>query len=744
MVELKYNVKKRAPWITLVSIIVLFGLILRLVYWQFIMGAELKSSAIQQQTLDSVVSSKRGIIYDRNGKVLAQSISVQTVTATPAEVKASGEEDEIADTLADILDEDEDKIKKIITKNTSYEVIARKIDNKTAEKIRKAGLRGIYLVEDSKRTYPYGSLASHVIGFVGTDNQGLDGIEMVYDSYLKGVPGRMISSKSASGTEMPFEYEKYINPENGANLVLTIDEVIQHFAEEELKQAVADYDVRNGASCIIMNAKTGEILAMATYPDYDLNSPFTLPEEMEKELKDSFYSSPPEVIESNEDEEEEDTTSDYQKAYNERLTRLWRNKAVVDSYEPGSTFKPFTAAMALEENLVSTNEFFSCSGGLQVADYYIRCWKDGGHGQLTFAEGFENSCNPVFMNLGARVGPVKFMEYYKKFGFMDATGFDLPGESTGSFHTLSRFKEVEVATSAFGQTFIITPLQLITAYTAITNGGTMVRPHIAKELVDDNGNVIKKFETEIIRQAISKETADTIRDILEGVVDRGTSKNAYIRGYRLAGKTGTSEKFPRGNGKYVASFVGFAPANDPEIIGLVMLDEPMGSSHMGGAIAAPTFKKIFDEVLRYMDIEPQYTEEDLLITDKTVPNVEGLSVNELAKAFEGTGLKYNILGSGDKAVNQVPKGGATLPEGSTVAIYTEKEQAATVIVPDVKGMTASAANITLTNAGLNMKVVGASDTGQGNAVVSVQTPEAGTELQRGSPVSVEFSFSNVH
>ncbi len=734
MVELRYNVKKRAPFITLVSMLVFMALMLRLGYWQFIKGAELKSSAIQQQTLDSVVSSKRGMITDRNGKVLAQSISVQTVTATPAEVKKSGEVNDIAATLAEILDKDIDDIKKIITRDSSYEVVARKISNQTAEKIRKASLKGIYLVEDSKRTYPYGSLASHVIGFVGTDNQGLDGIEMVYDKYLKGVPGRMISAKSASGTEMPFEYEKYINPENGANLVLTIDEVIQHFVEEELKQAVADYDVRNGAACIIMNAKTGEILAMATYPDYDLNAPFTLPEEIEKELKDSYLAT----------EGSEEDSEDYRKLYNERLTKLWRNKAVVDSYEPGSTFKPFTAAMALEEDLVSTNEHFSCNGGLQVANYYIRCWKDGGHGQLSFAEGFENSCNPVFMNLGARVGPAKFIQYYKKFGFSETTGFDLPGEATGTFHSLENFHDVEIATSAFGQTFIVTPLQLITAYTAITNGGTMVRPHIAKALVDDEGNVIKKFETQTIRQAISEETANSIRDILEGVVENGTSKNAYIRGYRLAGKTGTSEKIPRGNGKYVASFVGFAPANDPEIIGLVMLDEPMGSSHMGGAIAAPTFKKIFDEVLRYMDIEPQYSDEELLVQDKTVPNVTGLSVNELAKAFNGTGLKYNIIGSGEKVVSQVPVGGATLPDGSTVAIYTEKEEAPLVTVPNVKGMTSSQANLALTNAGLNMKIAGANDTDQGSAVVSTQSPEAGAQIKRGSAVSVEFSFSNVH
>ncbi len=725
MVELKYNIKKRAPWVTLISVIIIFALMGRLVYWQFIKGAELKSGAIQQQTLDSVVSPKRGIIYDRNGKVLAQSVSVQTVTASPAEVKKSKKADEIAQTLADILKGDKDEIKKKITKNTSYEIIERKIDNKTAERIRKAELKGIYLIEDTKRTYPYGSLASHVIGFVGNDNQGLDGIEMVYDKYLKGMPGRMISSKSASGTEMPYEYEKYINPENGANLVLTIDEVIQHFVEEELKQAVADYDVQNGASCIIMNAKTGEILAMATYPDYDLNKPFTLPKNVEKELSDL-------------------KGKEYDAAYNDRLTKLWRNKAVVDTYEPGSTFKPFTAAMALEENLVSADEFFSCKGGLQVKDYYIKCWKDGGHGQLSFSEGFENSCNPVFMNLGARVGPARFIKYFKKFGFMESTGFDLPGEATGAFHSADRFKEVEVATSSFGQSFNVTPLQLITAYTAITNGGVMVRPHIAKELVDDNGNVIKKFETQTIRQAISKETADTIRDILEGVVESGTSKNAFIRGYRLAGKTGTSEKIPRGNGKYVASFVGFAPVNDPEIIGLVMLDEPMGESHMGGAIAAPTFKKIFDEVLRYMDVEPQFTEEDLLIKDKEVPYVQGLAISELAKAFDKTGLKYNILGQGTHVVSQVPTGGSTLPEGSTVAVYTEETKPDTVEVPDVRGRTASDANIILTNAGLNMKIVGASEAEQGSAVVSTQTPSPGTNLQRGSPVTVEFSFSNVH
>ncbi len=725
MGEIKTNIRKRTAVTAKIVAFAMLVLILRLANWQFVRGSEMQTSAIEQQTMDSVVTSKRGIIYDRNGKVLAQSVSVQTVTASPAEVKKSKKAAKTAKKLAELLNMDADEIEKKITKNSMYEIVARKIDNSTAEKIRKAGLKGIYLIEDSKRTYPYGSLASHVVGFVGTDNQGLAGTEMVYDKYLKGMPGRMISAKSASGTEMPYKYEKYINPENGSNLVLTIDEVIQHFVEEELKQAVADYDVENGAACIIMNAKNGEILAMATQPDFDLNQPFELTEDMQKQL--------------------EGLSGDERKTeYNKLLNKLWRNKAVVDGYEPGSTFKPFTGAMALEENLVGQNEHFLCTGAVHVGGHTIHCWKTAGHGSLTFREGFENSCNPVFMALGARVGAKNFYKYFKKFGFTETTGFDLPGEASGTFHSMDRFNDAEIATSSFGQSFIVTPLQLITAYTAITNGGTMVRPHVAKELVDDDGNVIKSFDTQVIRQAISKETADTIRDILEGVVSNGTAKNAYIKGFRLGGKTGTSEKTPRGSGKYIASFVGFAPANDPEIIGLVMLDEPMGGSYMGGQIAAPTFKKIFDEVLRYMGVEPQYTEEEAQTLDKTVPNVVGLEKSAIPKAFAESGLKYNIIGSGKAVVSQVPKGGATLPEGSTVALYTEEDSQTEVTVPNVRSYTATDANILLTNAGLNMKVSGATDTGQGAAVVGSQSPEAGSRVKRGSVVTVEFKFANVH
>ncbi len=547
---------------------------------------------------------------------------------------------------------------------------------------------------------------------------------MVYEKYLKGLPGRIISHRNDS-PEM--QYEKYEGSEGGYNVVLTIDEVIQHFVESELEQACKDHDVRNGAACIIMNAKNGDILAMATYPSFDLNDPFTVSDPTVKQQIDAL------------------SGDDKTKKYNEEINKQWRNKAVVDSYEPGSTFKSITASMALEEGVVSLNEVFHCGGYLKVADTKINCWKTVGHGSITFVQGVEGSCNPVFMTIGARVGAKNFYKYYKAFGFSETTGFDLPGEASGSFHDMSRFNEVELATSSFGQTFTVTPLQLVTAYSAITNNGRMVRPHIAKQIIDNDGNVVESFDTHIIRQVISEETSQTMRNILEGVVSRGAGKNAYIKGYRVAGKTGTSEKIPRNNGKYIASFVGFAPSNDPEIIGLVMLDEPMGDSHMGGATAAPTFKNIFDNVLRYMNIEPQYTEEELATLENTVPNVEGMSKADAINKFSGSNLRYNIVGKGSTVVSQVPKGGSSLPDGSTVVLYTEEQGSTQVSVPNVIGMTASAANVALTNAGLNLKQVNENNSERGTATVNKQTPEAGTMVEKGSVVSVQFSYSdNVH
>ena len=696
-----------------------------LVYRQLVKGNEYQQRAIQQQTLENNISSSRGMIYDRNGKILAQNSSVVTISANPSRVVDLGKVDEYSQKLSEILGIEADVLSKKLNQKIGHVEIAKKVDPELANKVRELNLDAIFLTDDSKRFYPYGSLAAHVIGFTGTDNQGLSGVEMVYEKYLKGLPGRVISNRVKAGSEM--QYEDYIASQTGYNVVLTIDEVVQHFVESELEQSCKDFKVENGAACIVMNAKTGEILAMATYPTFDLNSPFTITNEQVKSEIEALSGEERTARLSNE------------------LNKLWRNKAVVDSYEPGSTFKSLVAAMALEEGVVSLNEVFHCNGGLTVADTHIKCWKAGGHGSETFVQGVEGSCNPVFMTLGSRVGPKNFYKYYKAFGFTETTGFDLPGEASGSFHDLGRFNEVELATSSFGQSFTVTPLQLITAYSAITNDGKMVRPHVVKEIVANDGTYIEKYETEVIRQVISTETSQTVRNILEGVVSQGAGKNAYIKGFRVAGKTGTSEKIPRGNGKYVASFAGFAPCNDPEIIGLVMLDEPMGSSHMGGATAAPTFKSIFDNVLRYMNIEPQYTEEELATLDNTVPNVEGMSKADAIARFSGSGLKYNIIGNGSTVTSQIPKGGSTLPDGSTVVLYTEYMQGQQVEIPNLIGLTASEANVALNNRGLNIKEVNTNTSSTGTAKVNKQTPAAGTMVDSGTVVEVQFSYSdNVH
>jgi len=738
MKSLNLKNKKRAFLVLIIFSLLLVALAFRCAWIQFVNGEELQIKAIEQQTKDKTINSKRGIIYDRNGKILAQSASVEMVSVSPREIAEAKNADFAADTLSQILELDRETVYKKITKNSSYEIIKRRVEKEPADMIRSFmsytdengkttnKLKGVYLSEDTKRYYPYGDLAAHVIGFVGTDNQGLNGVELSFEQYLKGLPGRIITAKNAVGTDMPFKYEKYINPENGANLVLTLDETIQHFVEKNLEQAVADYKVQNGAACIIMEAKTGEILAMATYPSYDLNQPFTINNAGIQAQIDAL-------------EGEEKT-----KLYNEELQKMWRNKAVVDTYEPGSTFKGITTAMALEESVVSFNDTFNCTGALKVGPNVIHCWKHGGHGAETFVQGVENSCNPVFMTVGARVGNANFYKYYKAFGFAEKTGFELPGEAVCAFHAMENFNEVELATSSFGQSFQITPLQLVTAYSAITNGGTMVRPRIAKELTDDEGNVIKTFETEYIRKVISEETASATRQILESVVTYGTSKNAYIAGYRVAGKTGTSEKLPRGNGKYIASFMGFAPANDPEVIGLLILDEPMGDTYMGGQIAAPTFKLIFEDVLRYMGIEPQYTEEELKTMDLTVPNVEGLSVVDVSKAFENSGLKYQVVGDGEKIVSQIPKGGTALPSSSTVVLYTREADESDVVVPDVIGCSVSETNRRITNANLNIKIAGNSEVKDGEAIVSSQSPPSGTLVPKGTVVTVEFKYVNVH
>jgi stage V sporulation protein D (sporulation-specific penicillin-binding protein) len=727
--KMKRRINKRMYYALSFCMLFLVFLIGKTGYLQIVKGDQLQKQAIEQQTRDRIINSKRGTIFDRNGKQLAVSASVETVTASPAEISANSDivsVETVAEGLASVLGLEYDFIYEKITRKSSYEIIKRRIEKEEADLVREFitnnKIVGVRLDSDTKRFYPYASLASHVIGFTGLDNQGLEGIEMVFDKYLKGSPGRIVSAKNAAGTEMPFKYEKLVDPQDGLNVVLTIDETIQRFVEKHLETAFIENKLLNGAACIVLDPKTGEILAMSTKPDYDLNNPFYIQnEQIRKEIQ--MLSS-----------EERATRNE------EELRKMWRNKAVVDSYEPGSTFKIFTAAMALEERAVKLDDTFYCKGSKKVASHNIRCWKAGGHGSQTFVEGVKNSCNPVFIEVGARVGEQKFMEYFSGFGFTQKTGIELPGEAPGIFHDKANFNEVELATSSFGQSFQITPLQMIAGVAAAANGGKLMRPHLIKQLTDSNDNVVTEFEPEMIRQVLSKETSDTLCSLLETVVSGGTGSGAYIKGFRVAGKTGTSEKIPRGNGKYIASFAGFAPADDPQVVCLVILDEPSTGLYYGGQIASPVVRSILEDTLNYLGIDPAYTAEEKATLETSVPNVVGMTLQEAKNTITGNNLKIRTEGSGDSVLNQIPKGGVKVNQQSTITLYTEENYTATkVTVPNVLQKSVVSASDIILKSNLNIKIIGAGASPSNGEVVSYkQEPAAGESVDIGTVVTVEF------
>lgn len=725
----KMQLKKRMYFILTACTILFVALTIKTGVLQIAKGEELQKQAIEQQTRDRVINSKRGAILDRNGTELAVSASVETVTVSPAEIKANSKSvaiETVAVGLSEVLDLDYKFVYDRITKNSSYEIIKRKIEKEEADRVRKFiadnKVIGIKLDSDTKRVYKFGSLASHVIGFTGLDNQGLEGIEMVFDKYLKGSPGRIISAKDAAGTEMPFKYEKLVDPQDGLNVVLTIDEPIQRFVEKHLETALIENKLLNGAAAIVLDPKTGEILAMSTKPDYDLNEPFYLQSEaIRKEI--------------------ELLTGEQKSAKNEEaLRRMWRNKAVVDSYEPGSTFKIFTTAMALEENVVKLDDTFHCSGSKKVASHNIRCWKSGGHGTQTFVEGVQNSCNPVFIEVGERIGAENFRKYFSGLGFTQKTGIELPGEAFGIFHDKAYFNEVELATSSFGQSFQITPLQMIAGVGAVANDGKLMRPHLVKQLTDSNNNIVTEFESEFVRQTISKETSETLRSILETVVSKGTGSGAYIKGFRVAGKTGTSEKLPRGNGKYIASFAGFAPADNPQVVCLVLLDEPSAGLYYGGQIATPVVRNILEDTLNYLGVEPAYTPEEKATLETSVPNVVGRTVADAKNLIKNSNLKYRIEGDGENVINQIPKGSVNVNQQSTITLYTQENKTTSMAtVPNVLQKSVVEASNIISQANLNIKILGAgADPSSGGLVSYKQSHPAGTSVEVGTVVTVEF------
>ncbi|MBE6911526.1 MAG: PASTA domain-containing protein [Ruminococcaceae bacterium] len=698
-----------------------------------------QSKAIEQQTKDSIVTPKRGVIYDRNMNEIAVSASADTVAISPADIETPEEAAIVAKALSETLNLDYENVyKKTENKKLHYQVIKKKItlEESTAlrERIKADKISGIQFIEDTKRYYPYGNFASQVIGFCGDDNSGLSGIEMKYEDVLKGMPGRMIAAKNAKGTAMPFKYEKYYDARNGYNIVLTIDETVQQVLENHLETAVIDGQIENRGAGIVYNIKTGEILAMATYGDFDLNAPFEVvdPKALER-------------IEAVEDEEER------KKARSNELQASWRNKFISDAYEPGSVFKILTVAMGYEEGVVNENSSFNCPGGLQVADRMIHCWKRAGHGEVSLSQALEKSCNCALMNIASRVGNSKFYDYCENFGLLDKTGVDLIGEAKGYFFPENDFKnvnnKVSLAVASFGQTFKVTPMQMVCAVGAVVNDGKLMKPHLVKEIIDDNGIVIQKNEPEEVRQVISETTSDFINKSLEETVATGTGKNARVSGYRVGGKTGTSEKvdeYSEEEGKkYIASFFGVAPMEDPEIAILIMLDTPRGIYLEGSQLAAPAAGKVLEEILPHLGYKPTYTADDLMGVEVTMPNLLGGTMESINKKLS-TNRDYSsfiikTVGSGDVCTDQLPAEGSKIPNNSTIVVYMgEKADSEQVKMPNVIGTTPEAANKLITNAGLYMRAQGAVSVGTSTVTATKQEYPEGTMLSPGTVVTVDF------
>ncbi len=711
--------------VTILAVTAFSALILRIGYLTVFQHSYFSTVASEQQLDDMTINANRGTIYDKNMKVLAQSATVWTVFISPLDIETDEERELIANGLSEILGVTKSSIKKKMKINNRYQEIKKKVEKEDVDKINEFkeenGITAVYTIQDTKRYYPYGSIASTVIGFTGSDNQGLYGIEAYYDDELQGTPGRIVSAVNANGTDMPFNYEKYYDPEDGDSLVLTIDASIQQFVEKALEQVVTEHKVQNRTCSIVMDVNTGEILAMATKPDFDLNEPFEIADGSVKKTLSKL------------------SGKEYTTALAEAREAQWKNKAITELYEPGSVFKVVTGSAAIEEKAVSLNSKFTCSGaysfGKGIAP--IHCWKTSGHGTLDLTGAFVNSCNPAFIAIGQKLGATKFYSYLKSYGIIEKTGIDLPGESNSLTIAEDNYGIVELASASFGQSNKITPLQMITAYAAVVNGGYLVQPHVVSQRLDSSGSVLEKYEYTAKRQVISEETSATMREILEECVTANGGSSAYIAGYRIGGKSGTAEKLDDDDESvYVSSFVGFAPADDPQIAVLVMVDEPSAGEIYGSVVAAPAVASIMSDTLPYIGIEKSYTADELAEMDVTVPNVTNSSLTTAQNTLKNSDLNYKVIGSGSKVTKQVPSSGSSIPKDGTVILYTDKNpKEEKVTVPDLKGLSPSAANAQLTNLGLNIKFGnGAGE--NSDAKVSKQDIEAGKKVTKGTIITV--------
>lgn len=661
MVKINISTKKRMRTMLFILFLIIVLLVGRLGYIQLIDGKELSKMAYEQQTLDRTINSKRGIIYDSTGQILAQSSTVETVTVNPVNIDKDSKE-KIARKLSEIFNLDYEKTLKKVSKRSSIETIAKKIDKEKSNELRKwieenNITTGINIDEDTKRYYPNNNLAAQIIGFCGSDNQGLDGIEAKYDKVLSGTKGAIKRHTDAKGGEIGDEGESYVSAINGNDLILTIDINIQSIVEKYLKEACIDNKCTDGGNIVVMNPQNGDILAMATYPDYNLNDPYAA---YTDELKGIW-----------------DTVDQTEKT--KSLQAVWRNRAITDTYEPGSTFKTITASAALEEGLVTDIDKqgqFCCTGGIEVAGVRIKCWRYyRPHGAESLRQALMNSCNPIFIGLGQKMGVHTYYGYLQKFGLLERTGVDLPGEAGSIFLAENKAGPVELATISFGQRFEITPLQLVTAVSSITNGGNLIQPRVVKATINSQTGERTDVETKIKSQTISKETSEKVLSMMESVVSEGTGKNAKVAGYRIGGKTGTSEDGVNTN-KYVTSFLGVAPIENPQVVVLVTLYNPTGEGgHQGGGVAAPVGGQVFSEILPYLEVTQGNQNEVETVEQIQVPNVQGLSIKDAEKVVKELGLEINIENDSEDidkentvVTEQTPKEGITVNKGSKVYI----------------------------------------------------------------------------
>lgn len=711
------NTKKRVLIMLAVCSIAVIVLLSRLIYIQIIKSEYYSQKAYTQQTRSKNVEAKRGTIYDTTGeRILAQSISTNIITAVPNSVNKEKKE-EIAQNLAQILESDKEEILKKLNKKVSSVTIATKVDQEKSKVILKYisdnDITGISVDEDMLRVYPYGTLLSHVLGFVGTDNQGLAGIEAYYDSDLSGNPGKIVASFDGGGRETPFTQEQYIAAENGKDVVLTIDATVQSIVEKYLSKAV-DENIAQYGSVIVMRPATGEVLAMANYPTFDPNEPFT---PNTQELKDAWNDM---------------SAADRSK----ELNQMWRNKAISDTQEPGSTFKLITSVAALEENIVNIDDkTFYCSGKVKVGTWDIKCWRYyNPHGSESLREGIMNSCNPVFMQVSQKMGIPAFMKYIRAFNLDSRTGIDLPGEATGIMHDENAMTEVDLATSSFGQTIQITTLQTAVNYCAVANGGYLVQPYVVREIKSGAGNYDEQIESKVLKQIMSETTASDIMSALVDTVNSGTAKSAKISDYQIAGKTATGENGRGDNTKYLAGFVGIGPASNPEIVVVMNLYDPKGPSGHGGAtLCGPVVGSIIDEVLKYMDVQTDYTVSETENNEIVIPNITGKTYAEAKQIAGESGFALNISSefSDDTIITkQVPKSGASLESGSSIMAYKDGDEVQKSEVPDVRNLTSNEAITHFRNVGLNIRV-------EGTGYVLTQDVTPHEQIEKGSIVTIK-------